>query len=138
MRLAMSPSGLLAVSIAVECAPGMEERMTSLGRRTVLATSIGTGVAAIAGRAQAQGWPDKPVRMVVPAAAGGPTDVVARILQPHLQAILGQPLVVENKAGATGNIGTAVVAQAPADGYTTLLAPSTNSLTPALYGKTLG
>src|SRR5215475_1255410 len=109
--------------------------MTKLARRTALATGI---AAALAPRAMAQTWPERPVRLVVPAAAGGPTDVVARILQPHLQAILGQPLVVENKAGATGNIGTAVVAHAAADGYTTLLAPSTNSLTPALYGKALG
>src|SRR5436190_20870831 len=108
--------------------------MARFGRRTVLASAI----AATMPRAMAQSWPDRPIRMVVPAAAGGPTDVVARILQPHLQAVLGQPVVVENKAGATGNIGTAVVAQAAGDGYTTLLAPSTNSLTPALYGKSLG
>ena len=109
--------------------------MTGPGRRTVLATGL---AAALAPRAIAQAWPARPVRMVVPAAAGGPTDVVARIVQPHVQAIIGQPLVVENKAGATGNIGTAGVAHAAADGYTTLLAPSTNSLTPALYGKALG
>jgi tripartite-type tricarboxylate transporter receptor subunit TctC len=109
--------------------------MTGPGRRMVLATGL---AAMLAPRAMAHTWPDRPVRMVVPAAAGGPTDVVARILQPHMQGILGQPLVVDNKAGATGNIGTAVVAHALADGYTTLLAPSTNSLTPALYGTTLG
>jgi tripartite-type tricarboxylate transporter receptor subunit TctC len=113
----------------------VEETMTRLARRTVLAAGI---AAAIAPRAMAQAWPERPVRLVVPAAAGGPTDVVARILQPHLQGILGQPLVVENKAGATGNIGAAIVAHAVADGYTTLLAPSTSSLTPALYGKALG
>ena len=63
--------------------------MTRLARRTVLAAGI---AAAIAPRAMAQAWPERPVRLVVPAAAGGPTDVVARILQPHLQGILGQPL----------------------------------------------
>lgn len=83
-------------------------------------------------------YPDRPVRMVVPAGAGGPTDVVARLLQPHLSQILGQPMVVENKAGASGNIGSAMVAGSAPDGYTILLAPSTNALTPALYGKALG
>lgn len=108
--------------------------MPSLRRRTVLAAaaSLMTGAAA----AQSN-YPDRPIRLVVPAGAGGPTDVVARILQPQLSQILGQPVVVENKAGASGNIGSAMVAQSPADGYTLLLAPSTNALTPALYGKAL-
>jgi tripartite-type tricarboxylate transporter receptor subunit TctC len=84
------------------------------------------------------GYPDRPIRFVVPAGAGGPTDVVARILSPHLTQILGQTIVVENKAGATGNIGTAIVADSKPDGYTLILAPSTSALTPALYGKSLG
>lgn len=107
-----------------------------LRRRSVLA---GTALSLIALQAAAQGgYPDRPVRLVVPAGAGGPTDVVARILQPHLSQILGQPVVVENKAGASGNIGSAMVAESKPDGYTILLAPSTNALTPALYGKALG
>jgi len=109
--------------------------MKTIGRRTALAGTIG---AALMTRARAEGaFPERPVRVVVPAAAGGPTDVVARMLQPQLQAILGQSIVVDNKAGATGAIGTATVADAKADGYTILLAPSTNALIPALYGKTL-
>jgi tripartite-type tricarboxylate transporter receptor subunit TctC len=108
--------------------------MVCFGRRAVLG-----GVAALAAApAFAQGYPDKPIRLVVPAGAGGPTDVVARILQPHLSQILGQTIVVENKAGASGNIGSAMVAQSAPDGYTLLMAPSTNALTPALYGKSLG
>ena len=83
-------------------------------------------------------YPDRPVRLVIAFAAGGPTDVVARILQPHLSEILGQPVVVENKAGASGNIGSAMVADSKPDGYTILLSASTNALTPALYGKALG
>src|SRR3982751_50612 len=103
--------------------------MVCFGRRAVLG-----GVAALAAApAFAQGYPDKPIRLVVPAGAGGPTDVVARILQPHLSQILGQPVVVENKAGASGNIGSAMVADSKPDGYTLLMAPSTNALTPALY-----
>ena len=107
--------------------------MTSLGRRTVLATGT---VAVLAPRALAQAaYPDRPIRLIVPAGAGGPTDVVARILQPHLSQILGQPVVIENKAGASGNIGSAMAAESKPDGYTLLMAPSTNALTPALYGK---
>jgi tripartite-type tricarboxylate transporter receptor subunit TctC len=109
--------------------------MTVLRRRVVLAgtaTLMATGA-----RAQA-GYPDRPIRLVVPAGAGGPTDVVTRILQPHLSKILGQTVVVENKAGASGNIGSAMVAQSAPDGYTLLMAPSTSALTPALYGKAVG
>jgi len=106
-----------------------------IGRRATL-----TGAASLVGwPASAQaGYPDRPIRLVVPAGAGGPTDVVARILQPHLSRSLGQPIVIENKAGASGSIGSAMAANAPADGYTILMAPSTNALTPALYGKALG
>ena len=105
------------------------------GRRAVL---VGAALLVTA-PALAQGsYPDRPIRLVVPAGAGGPTDVVTRILQPHLSRILGQPVVVENKAGASGNIGSAMVAESKPDGYTLLMAPSTNALTPALYGKALG
>src|SRR6476661_6728446 len=104
-------------------------------RRAMLAGAVSL----VAGPAAAQAsYPDRPIRLVVPAGAGGPTDVVTRILQPHLSRILGQPVVVENKAGASGNIGSAMVAESKPDGYTLLMAPSTNALTPALYGKALG
>lgn len=109
--------------------------MVKLGRRATLAGTVSL----MAGAAVAQAnYPDRPIRLVVPAGAGGPTDVVARILQPHLSQILGQTVVVDNKAGASGNIGSAMVTQAAPDGYTLLMAPSTNALTPALYGKSLG
>ena len=109
--------------------------MTGIGRRQALAAAMGV---ALSSRAMAQGgYPDRPIRLVVPAGAGGPTDVVARILQPPLSQILGQSVVVENKAGASGSIGTAGVATAAPDGYTLLLAPSTNALFPAIYGKAL-
>jgi tripartite-type tricarboxylate transporter receptor subunit TctC len=109
--------------------------MVKLSRRAALAGTASLMAGAAAAQAS---YPDRPVRLVVPAGAGGPTDVVARILQPHLSQILGQTLVVENKAGASGNIGSAMVAQSAPDGYTLLMAPSTNALTPALYGKSLG
>jgi tripartite-type tricarboxylate transporter receptor subunit TctC len=109
--------------------------MMMLGRRSVLGGALSLGASGVAAQA---GYPDRPIRLVVPAGAGGPTDVVARILQPHLSQILGQPVVIENKAGASGNIGSAMVADSRPDGYTLLMAPSTNALTPALYGKALG
>jgi tripartite-type tricarboxylate transporter receptor subunit TctC len=83
-----------------------------------------TAVAAIGasatGRARAQGFPAKPIRVVVPSPAGGPPDLILRALMPKLGALLGQPLVVDNRGGAGGLIGTAYVASQPADGYTWL------------------
>ncbi len=67
-------------------------------------------------------YPNKPVRLIVPFAPGGSTDVLARLLAEELRAELGQPVIVENKAGAGGNIGGDLVAKAPADGYTVLVA----------------
>ena len=105
-------------------------------RRSALA---GAAVSAVAGGAHAQaGYPDKPIRMVIAFAAGGPTDVVGRMLAPRLSEILGQQVIVDNKPGATGNIGTAMVADAKPDGYTILFSASTMAMAPALYGKQVG
>lgn len=93
---------------------------------------------ALAAPAAAQTYPDKPIRMIIAFAAGGPTDVVGRLLAPRLSEILGQQVIVENKPGATGNIGTAMVADAKPDGYTILFSASTMAMAPALYGKSLG
>jgi tripartite-type tricarboxylate transporter receptor subunit TctC len=74
------------------------------------------------GIARAQpGWPERPIRIIVPFGAGGPTDVVARLLAEPVGAALGQPLVIENRAGAGGNLGSRLVAQAAPDGHTLAL-----------------
>ena len=89
----------------------------------------------IAGAALAQPYPDKPVRFVVPYPPGGGTDVIARIVQERFQAALGQPVVIENRGGAAGSLGTDVVAKAPPDGYTVLFTLSSHTINPAIYAK---
>jgi len=111
-----------------------------LTRRRALGSTLGGLAAAmLPAGAFAQGaYPDKPIRMIIAFAAGGPTDIVGRMLAPRISEIVGQQLVVENKPGATGNIGTAMVADAKPDGYTILFSASTMAMAPALYGKQVG
>jgi tripartite-type tricarboxylate transporter receptor subunit TctC len=107
----------------------------NMGRRAALAGAV--ALAASPAVAQ-QGYPDKPIRMVIAFAPGGPTDVVGRFIAPPLSEILGQQILIDNKPGATGNIGTAMVAEAKPDGYTLLFSASTMAMAPALYGKQVG
>jgi tripartite-type tricarboxylate transporter receptor subunit TctC len=87
--------------------------------------------------AQTDVWPSKQITLVVPQTAGGANDTVARAYGQRLGALLGQPVVIENRPGAGGNVGTALVARAPKDGYTFLLtAQSAQTINPALYKKT--
>jgi tripartite-type tricarboxylate transporter receptor subunit TctC len=106
----------------------MEEMMRKLLIAAVLTL--------LAGNAAAQAYPAKPIRLMVPFPPGGSTDIVARIVAQKLSAQLGQPMVVENRGGAGGTIGTAVVAKAPADGYSLLVGTtSTHVVAPSVYSK---
>src|SRR3954463_2953889 len=77
--------------------------------------------ASFAAAAHAQPYPSKPIRLIVPYAAGGTSDILARQVGPKLTEAWGQPIVIENKTGANGNVGADFVAKSPADGYTLLL-----------------
>jgi len=96
------------------------------------------GAALAAQLASAQAFPTKPIRIVVPYPAGGTTDIMARALQEPMQKTLGQPVIVDNKAGAAGAIGAREVARAPADGYTLLFSNNGPSSTTPLLVKDAG
>lgn len=103
--------------------------------RAVLAALL-TAIFAFANGAQAQDWPARQVTIVVPFGAGGSADLLARILAAQMQTKFGQPVVVENRAGAGGSIGTGFVAKAAPDGYTLLLGTvSSIAVNAALYAK---
>jgi tripartite-type tricarboxylate transporter receptor subunit TctC len=94
--------------------------MNAPTRRAVLAGAAGLAAAAPLGRAFAQDYPTRNITLVVPFAAGGSTDILARVVAAHLQQSFGHPVVIENRTGASGNLGTATVARATPDGYTFL------------------
>jgi tripartite-type tricarboxylate transporter receptor subunit TctC len=86
--------------------------------------------------AHAQDYPSKPIRMVVGFPPGGGTDVVARILSPRMSELLGQPIIIENRPGATGTVAAGQVAKSPPDGYTIMMGHvSVNAIAPALFTK---
>lgn len=93
-------------------------------------------LAAFSGQAQTQGFPSKPVRIVVGFAAGGSTDKLARVMSKRMGELLGQSVVVENRPGAAGNLAAEVVAGAPADGYTLFMTTlSSQAINPHIYSK---
>ncbi|MFD0668675.1 tripartite tricarboxylate transporter substrate binding protein [Ramlibacter sp. MAHUQ-53] len=107
-----------------------------LPRRRLALASLAAAAFAPGAWAQAAAWPTKPVRILVPFAPGGTTDILARALAPELSKAFGQSFVVENRGGAGGNIGAEQVAKSPADGYTLLMGTvGTHGINRALYDK---
>lgn len=102
-------------------------------RRAMLLGAAAIALAFSTSAYSKQNYPTRPIRLIVPYTAGGATDAVARIVASQLANKLGQPVIVENKPGAGGNIGTQFVADAPADGYTLLFATTANAINESLY-----
>jgi tripartite-type tricarboxylate transporter receptor subunit TctC len=105
-------------------------RIAGIAALCVVAVAMLVGVGAVA-----QTWPSKPITLIVPFAPGGATDITARTYAKHLEGTLGQPVVIENKPGAGGNLGAQFVKAAPADGYTIMLGASFLTVNPALYAN---
>ncbi|MCX7893601.1 MAG: tripartite tricarboxylate transporter substrate binding protein [Burkholderiales bacterium] len=101
--------------------------------RLLAVLCAGAAVALASGGAAAQAWPSKPIRIIVPFTPGSGTDIIARALSDRLSANLGQPVVVENRAGAGGTIGAAAVAKADPDGYTILVQSSSHTVNPFTF-----
>jgi tripartite-type tricarboxylate transporter receptor subunit TctC len=105
-----------------------------LPRRNFLGLAVGAAaLPALARIARAQAYPSRPVRLLIGYAAGGPADTLARLLGQALSERLGQPIVVENRAGAGSNIAADAVAKSPPDGYTLLMATAANAINATLY-----
>ncbi len=101
-------------------------------RRFFQASAVGLAAPFVIRSAYAA-WPDRPVKLLVPFGAGGPVDVLARVLQPMLSEELGANLFVENRVGAAGNIGVGMAARSEPDGYTILITSNTIVINPLLY-----
>jgi tripartite-type tricarboxylate transporter receptor subunit TctC len=112
-------------------------QLSKPNRRAVFAVCASAAAFLIAMPVAAQNsWPTKPVRIVVPFAPGGTTDILARAVAPELSLAFGQQFIVDNRAGAGGNVGADIVAKAPADGYTLLMGTvGTHGINKALYAK---
>jgi len=106
-------------------------------RRRLLAAAGAALCLAIPAFAQAQAYPTKPVKLVVPYPPGGPTDIVARLVAQKLSDAMGQQFIIDNRPGAGGNPGAELVARSPADGYTLVVATTAHAINPSLF-KNLG
>jgi len=98
-------------------------------------TLIGGALVTLPATAAAESFPTRPIRLVVPYPAGGGTDIVGRILGQKLHESLGQPIVIDNRGGAGGTIGTALAAKSLPNGYTLLLVPTSHVINPSIYAK---
>ena len=103
-----------------------------ISRRNLISGVAGTAAIAISAQAQTA-YPTRPIRLIIPFGPGGGTDNLIRILEPHVSRALGQPLVIENRAGAGGIVGTEIVGRAEPDGYTLVALDSTFVINPGLF-----
>jgi tripartite-type tricarboxylate transporter receptor subunit TctC len=103
--------------------------------RSLSHIALGAAAALLAASVAAQGYPNKPIRLVVPITPGSGTDIIARTVAPKLSENLGQPIVIENRPGAGATIGTALVAKSPPDGYTFLVQAQGHTVNPAIYAN---
>lgn len=106
-----------------------------MSRHAVLAAALAAALTTVAGNAVAQNYPDRPIRVIVPFAAGGGTDYLMRLVADRLTTSLGQPIVIENRTGAGGAVGSEAVARSKPDGYTILFTPGAELATRPLLMK---
>ena len=111
------------IGLMLLVAAGLAFQTEAAGAQTSLSTASSTG---------SQTWPHKPIRAVVPYAAGSTTDIVPRVVFEQLALQLGQPIIVDNREGAVGTIGAALVARSEADGYPLLVNSSAHAIAPSL------
>lgn len=115
----------------------MQHPHRATARKTIQLIAAAVATAAVATHAHADGYPSKPIKLIVPYAAGGTTDILARIVGTRMGAILTQPVVVENRPGAGGAVGSAYAAKQPPDGYTLVMeVESSHAVNPNVYVKT--
>ncbi|MEZ2299214.1 Bug family tripartite tricarboxylate transporter substrate binding protein [Variovorax sp. RCC_210] len=107
-------------------------------RRALVALALPAALSLAAGSAFAQTWPSKPITLIVPFPPGGPTDVASRIVAQKMSLALKQNIVIDNRSGASGTVGAAAAARAPADGYTFVMLATPTLLASHLYGPTGG
>ena len=105
-------------------------------RRALLGLALPLTLSLVAGSAFAQAWPSKPITLIVPFPPGGPTDVASRIVAQKMSVALKQNIVIDNRSGASGTVGAATAARAPADGYTFVMLATPTLLASHLYGPT--
>jgi len=107
-----------------------------IARRLILGAAIAAGVLGVAPKVAAQGYPEKPIKLIVPFPAGGPIDTMARFMTQALDTRLSQSIVIENRPGGGATIATRFVAASPPDGYTLLFGSSGSlAVAPALYSR---
>lgn len=113
----------------------MDHRLFLPSRRAILRVGGALAITGLAGRAKAAGYPERPIKIIVPFAPGGPTDIMARVLGTYLGQALGGTIVVENRPGGGGNIGIGLAGHAEPDGYTLLITSSAFVVNPGLYAR---